>query len=48
MGYDGHFVRSSWHYLRYPNNKNDHEAWNRERTDKLLPVDKEVGGAEHA
>ena len=42
------FVCSSWYYLRYPNNKNDQEAWNRERTDKLLPVDKYVGGAEHA
>ncbi len=42
------FVCSSWYYLRYPDNKNDKEAFNRERIDKLLPVDMYVGGAEHA
>lgn len=42
------FVCSSWYYLRYPDNKNDKEAWNKEKIDKMLPVDKYVGGAEHA
>lgn len=42
------FVCSSWYYLRYPDNKNDQEAWNKEIIDSLLPVDQYVGGAEHA
>lgn len=42
------FVCSSWYFLRYPDNKNDKEAFNTEWIDKILPVDKYVGGAEHA
>lgn len=42
------FVCSSWYYLRYPDNHNDKEAWNKEIIDELLPVDQYVGGAEHA
>jgi leucyl-tRNA synthetase len=42
------FVCSSWYYLRYPDNKNEREAFNTEWIDKMLPVDKYVGGAEHA
>ena len=42
------FVCSSWYYLRYPDSKNDKEAFNREWINKILPVDKYVGGAEHA
>lgn len=42
------FVCSSWYFLRYPDNKNDKEAFNRELINKMLPVDKYVGGAEHA
>ncbi len=42
------FVCSSWYFLRYPDNKNDKEAFNREWINKMLPVDKYVGGAEHA
>lgn len=42
------FVCSSWYFLRYPNAKNHEEAFNREWTNKMLPVDKYVGGAEHA
>jgi len=42
------FVCSSWYYLRYPDNKNSKEAFNREWINQLLPVDKYVGGAEHA
>ncbi|SHI50562.1 leucine--tRNA ligase [Thermoclostridium caenicola] len=42
------FVCSSWYYLRYPDNKNDKEPFNRELINRMLPVDKYVGGAEHA
>ncbi|MDL2289651.1 leucine--tRNA ligase [Clostridia bacterium OttesenSCG-928-F22] len=42
------FVCSSWYFLRYPDNKNEKQAWNKEWIDKLLPVDTYVGGAEHA
>lgn len=42
------FVCSSWYYLRYPDNKNDKEAFSREIMDNLLPVDKYIGGQEHA
>lgn len=42
------FVCSSWYYLRYPNAKNNEQAFDKEFTNKLLPVDKYVGGMEHA
>ncbi|MGE5628704.1 MAG: leucine--tRNA ligase [Solirubrobacterales bacterium] len=42
------FVCSSWYYLRYPDNKNEEEAFSKEKINKLLPVDMYVGGAEHA
>ena len=42
------FVCSSWYYLRYPDSKNADEAFNPEIINKMLPVDKYVGGAEHA
>lgn len=42
------FVCSSWYFLRYPDSKNDKEAFNSEWINKILPVDKYVGGAEHA
>ncbi len=42
------FVCSSWYFLRYPDNKNDKQAWDPEKINKILPVDKYVGGAEHA
>ena len=42
------FVCSSWYYLRYVDPKNDKEAFSREKVDKMLPVDKYIGGAEHA
>ena len=42
------FVCSSWYFLRYPDNKNDKQAFNPELINKLLPVDVYVGGAEHA
>lgn len=42
------FVCSSWYYLRYPDAHNAKEPFNPEIINKLLPVDKYVGGAEHA
>ena len=42
------FVCSSWYYLRYPDPHNDKEAFDKELINKILPVDKYVGGAEHA
>ncbi len=42
------FVCSSWYYLRYPDANNSKEPFNPEIINKMLPVDKYVGGAEHA
>lgn len=42
------FVCSSWYYLRYPDSKNDKMPFDPEIINKILPVDKYVGGAEHA
>jgi len=42
------FVCSSWYYLRYVDNKNSEMAFDPEKVNKLLPVDKYVGGPEHA
>ena len=42
------FVCSSWYYLRYPDAHNAKEPFNPEHINKMLPVDKYVGGAEHA
>lgn len=42
------FVCSSWYYLRYPDNKNTERAFDPEIINKVLPVDKYIGGAEHA
>ena len=42
------FVCSSWYYLRYPDNKNSGKAFDPEIINKILPVDKYVGGPEHA
>lgn len=42
------FVCSSWYYLRYPDAHNVTEPFDTEWIDKMLPVDKYVGGAEHA
>ncbi|MGL4655549.1 MAG: leucine--tRNA ligase [Sarcina sp.] len=42
------FVCSSWYYLRYPDNKNTEKAFDTDLINKMLPVDKYVGGPEHA
>ena len=42
------FVCSSWYFLRYCDPHNDKEAFNRDIVNKMLPVDKYIGGAEHA
>ncbi|MGE5559474.1 MAG: leucine--tRNA ligase [Chloroflexota bacterium] len=42
------FVDSSWYFLRYPDNRNDRQPFDTEWINKLLPVDKYVGGPEHA
>ncbi len=42
------FVCSSWYFLRYPNAHNSDAAFDPQWTNKMLPVDKYIGGAEHA
>ncbi len=42
------FVDSSWYFLRFPDNKNDKEAFNKDKINQIFPVDKYVGGQEHA
>lgn len=42
------FVCSSWYFLRYPDAKNNKELFNKDLINKILPVDKYVGGVEHA
>ncbi|SMC28569.1 leucyl-tRNA synthetase [Clostridium acidisoli DSM 12555] len=42
------FVCSSWYYLRYADSKNSEMAFDPKKINDLLPVDKYVGGPEHA
>ena len=42
------FVCSSWYFLRYPDAHNTKQAWDKDIINKMLPVDKYIGGAEHA
>ncbi|MCL2323176.1 MAG: leucine--tRNA ligase [Oscillospiraceae bacterium] len=42
------FICSSWYFLRYVDNKNDKEAFSKEKIDRMLPVDMYIGGVEHA
>ncbi len=41
------FVDSSWYFLRYLDNHNDHELSSRERQQDWMPIDIYFGGAEH-
>ena len=42
------FVDSSWYELRYPDNKNSDKIFDSDKINKMCPVDKYVGGPEHA
>jgi len=42
------FVDSSWYELRYPDNKNDKAPFDKDLINRMCPVDKYVGGPEHA
>ena len=42
------FVCSSWYFLRYPDSRNSKQAFDPAWINRMLPVDKYVGGAEHA
>jgi len=42
------FMCSSWYFLRYPDSKNADKAFDPEIINRMLPVDRYVGGAEHA
>ncbi|HEY9639532.1 MAG TPA: leucine--tRNA ligase [Coleofasciculaceae cyanobacterium] len=42
------FMCSSWYYLRYPDARNDKQAFDPQKVNDWLPVDQYVGGIEHA
>jgi leucyl-tRNA synthetase len=42
------FVCSSWYQFRYVDNRNDKQAFDRDKVNRMCPVDKYIGGAEHA
>lgn len=42
------FIDSSWYFLRYPDAKNDRQAFDPQKANSWMPVDQYVGGIEHA
>lgn len=42
------FIDSSWYFLRYPDAKNESEAFAKDKVNYWMPVDQYVGGVEHA
>lgn len=42
------FIDSSWYFLRYPDAKNQHQAFDPHKVNDWMPVDQYVGGIEHA
>ncbi|MGM0608357.1 MAG: leucine--tRNA ligase [Candidatus Muiribacteriota bacterium] len=42
------FICSSWYYYRYPTGQNNNLAIDKDKVDYWLPVDKYIGGIEHA
>ncbi|MBF2001249.1 MAG: leucine--tRNA ligase [Synechococcales cyanobacterium M58_A2018_015] len=42
------FICSSWYFLRYPDARNEQQAFDPAKTNDWMPVDQYVGGIEHA